>query len=125
LGFLATPATIAVTSPTQSVDVYSSAALGSTLNTLANILLGIAHLGNLSIAIGYQPVGGGPITIVGPTQTGLGLPLFGSTNTYAMSGVISGLATGSYLVGLVGLTSDGNTNFNTVSTSSTTALLLD
>ena len=62
---------------------------------------------------------------MGPTQTGLGLPLFGSTNTYAMSGVISGLATGSYLVGLVGLTSDGNTNFNTVSTSSTTALLLD
>jgi hypothetical protein len=86
----------------QSIQVTSSAALGSTAGTGAN---------NLNLYIAYQSSGGGAINLVGAGQLGLSVSKNDRAD-FTLSAVISGLAAGSYKVGLAGSSSSANWNSN-------------
>lgn len=95
--FLSTTATVTVTGPSQKILVTAHKAFGSTSATGAN---------SLNLYIGYRLSG----STASPFSVGAGI--FGNRVTQntrvtmGMSGVISGLAAGSYSVGLVGLSAD-------------------
>jgi hypothetical protein len=112
LGFIAAPVTVTVGTG-KSVEVISSAALGSTAGSGA---------GNLNLYIGYQLVSGGPVFHVGAGEFGLTIQK-NQRADFTLSAVITGLAAGQYKVGLVGQTADSNTNWNFNDYSYTTALV--
>lgn len=102
--FLATPVTVTITSASQRVLVTSHKALGSGMVGGAN---------NLNLFIGYRLSS----STASPTNVGSGI--FGNRVaantriTMGLSAVITGLAPGSYQVGLTGSSSDAaNWNFN-------------
>lgn len=102
--FLSTTIAVAVTGPSQKILVTAHKAFGSTSPAGAN---------GLNLYIGYRLLS----STGGPTAVGAGI--FGNQVaqntrvTMGLSGVISGLAAGTYAVGLVGLSSDAaNWNYN-------------
>jgi hypothetical protein len=85
----------------QSVYVNVSAALGSTVGA-----------GALNLSIGSQVfLSGGPITQVATELQNLTIGA-GQRNVFALTAVVSGLAPGTYTIGLTAGTGDGNTNWD-------------
>jgi len=94
LDFIGATVNITVTSSTQKILVMSSKALGSTIAGGAS---------GLNIYIGYK-LGTGSVTSVGGGIFGLQVPQ-NSRYTFNVSGIITGLAPGTYTVGMVGIAS--------------------
>ena len=96
----------------QSVYVTVSAALGSTVGAA-----------NLVLAVGFATSGGGAINVANQVS---GLTIgAGQRSNFTLSAVISGLAPGQYIFGMVAQTSDSNTNWDNNENGSATGLLLN
>lgn len=94
LDFIGATVNVTITSSTQKILVMSSKALGSTIAGGAS---------GLNIYIGYK-LGAGAVTSVGGGIFGLQVPQ-NSRYTFNISGIITGLAPGTYTVGMVGIAS--------------------
>jgi hypothetical protein len=95
--FISPTFNITITATTQKVIVVSSAALGASANNGA---------AGLTLAIGHRPAAGGTVTKVSELS---GLSI-GAKGTVPMSitSIITGLAPGTYTIGIVGDATAGN-----------------
>lgn len=109
--FVSATVSVTITSPGQKILVTSHKAFGSTV---------AGGAAGLNLFIGYQPTGGS-IATVGEGVFGNQVPQ-NTRVTMGLSGVITGLAAGTYVVGLVGVAS-APANWNSNEYSYTTAVV--